>query len=257
MNNLVVKDLQVSVEGKKILNGVSLEVPLGKITVLMGPNGSGKSTLAQVIMGHPRYTVESGSVLFNNHDIFSLKVHERAKAGLFLSFQYPSEISGVSVANFLRTAVNNVRNKHLSVSEFRTLLEEKMKLLHIDEHFINRSLNEGFSGGEKKKCEVLQLALLQPKLAILDETDSGLDIDALRIVAEGINSVKKEHPEMGILLITHYHRILQYIKPDIVYVMLNGKIVMSGSNELVKKLEEKGYDWVRKETGENVRLKMI
>lgn len=257
MNNLVIKDLHVSVDNKKILNGINIEVLSGKITVLMGPNGSGKSTLAQVIMGHPRYTVEKGTVLFNNQDVFSLKVYERAKAGLFLSFQYPSEISGVSVANFLRTAVNSVRNKHLSVSEFKILLNEKMKWLHIDESFVNRSLNEGFSGGEKKKCEILQLALLQPKLAILDETDSGLDIDALKIVAEGINSVKKEHPEMGILLITHYHRILQYIKPDIVYVMLNGRIVMSGSNQLVKRLEEKGYDWIRKETGEKVKLKMI
>ncbi|MBI3033135.1 Fe-S cluster assembly ATPase SufC [Candidatus Woesearchaeota archaeon] len=257
MNNLVVKDLHVSVDGKKILNGVNIEALSGKITVLMGPNGSGKSTLAQVIMGHPRYTVEKGSVLFNNQDVFNLKVHERAKAGLFLSFQYPSEVSGVSVANFLRTALNAVQNKHLSVSEFRTLLHEKMKWLHIDESFVNRSLNEGFSGGEKKKCEILQLALLQPKLAILDETDSGLDIDALKIVAEGINKVKEQHPEMGVLLITHYNRILQYIKPDAVHVMIHGKIVMSGNNELVKQLEEKGYDWVRKQTDEKVRLKMI
>ena len=252
--HLSIKELHASVDGKKILNGLNLEVKSGETTVLMGPNGSGKSTLAHVIMGHPKYLVESGRIMFNGKNVLDLPVNERAKLGIFLSFQYPSEIHGVTVSNFLRTALNAVNAERLSVSQFRELLQEKMKLLHIDESFVNRSLNAGFSGGEKKKCEILQLAIMQPKLAILDETDSGLDIDALRIVSEGVNKIKNEHKQMGVLVITHYNRILEYIKPDTVHVMLNGKIVMSGGSELVEKLEEKGYEWVRKQTGEKVKL---
>src|SRR3989338_3837250 len=252
--HLSIKELHASVDGKKILNGLNLEVKSGETTVLMGPNGSGKSTLAHVIMGHPKYLVESGRIMFNGKNVLDLPVNERAKLGIFLSFQYPSEIHGVTVSNFLRTALNAVNAERLSVSQFRELLQEKMKLLHIDESFVNRSLNAGFSGGEKKKCEILQLAIMQPKLAILDETDSGLDIDALRIVSEGVNKIKNEHKQMGVLVITHYNRILEYIKPDTVHVMLNGKIVMSGGSELVEKLEEKGYEWVRKQTGEKVKM---
>ncbi len=240
-NKLEVKNLHVNVNGTKILNGVSLEVGKGEVVALMGPNGSGKSTLAFTLMGHPNYSVENGKIILKGQDITGAKVHERAKQGLFLSFQYPYEVSGVSMFNFLRLALNEKLNvKKLSPFEFRKLLNEKLDMLKMPQNFADRYLNEGFSGGEKKKAEILQLAVLQPEIAILDETDSGLDIDALKIVAEGINKLRSK--ELGILLITHYQRILGYIKPDKVYVMIGGRIVKSGSKELAQELEEKGYE---------------
>jgi len=243
-DTLIIKDLHASVEGKKILDGINLEVKSGEVTVLMGPNGSGKSTLANVIMGHPGYTVDKGEIIYKGKNILKLKPDKRAKLGLFLSFQYPLEVPGVTMANFLRTALNTRREKPIPVMEFAKFLKEKMTLLGMGQDFTNRYLNQGFSGGEKKRAEILQMAVLQPDLAILDETDSGLDIDALKIVANGVNTVMKEK-ETGVLLVTHYQRILNYIKPDSVHVMVNGKIVKSGSGKLALKLEEIGYDWVK------------
>ena len=247
-----IKDLRVSVDGKLILKGLSLDINLGEIHALMGPNGSGKSTLAYALMGHPKYEVEGGEVWFKGHNILELTPDERARMGLFLAFQYPTSISGVSLANFLRTAVDAVRagklgsngngkgKTSLPIAEFRKLLSEKMELLRMDKSFARRYLNEGFSGGEKKRAEILQMAMLQPEIAVLDETDSGLDIDALRIVSEGVNALAGPH--MGILVITHYQRILNYVKPDFVHVMVNGQIVASGGPELAHQLEEEGYD---------------
>jgi len=243
---LEIKDLKAKIEGQEILRGVSLEVKKGEIVALMGPNGSGKSTLSSVIMGSPDYEAD-GKIIFENEDIAELSADERAKKGIFLSFQYPSEISGVTVANFLRTAYNARFGGNISVLEFRKLLKEKMALLKMPSDFADRYLNEGFSGGEKKKSEILQLAILKPKLAILDETDSGLDIDSLRTVAEGVNMLKKENPEMSVLLITHYQRILDYIAPDRVYIMLEGKIAHEGKADLVHKLEKQGYAWLNEE----------
>ncbi len=242
---LEIKNLTVTVEGKKLLDSISLAVNAGDICALMGPNGSGKSTLAYTIMGHPKYRIESGSIFYKGEDITGMKPDERARKGIFLSFQYPSEISGVTVSNFLRTALNARRKDKVDVREFIKLLKEKMSALKIDQKFAGRYLNEGFSGGEKKRMEILQMSVLEPKLAVLDETDSGLDIDALRIVAEGINSIIK--PDMGILLITHYQRILDYIKPSKVCIMINGKIIMEGGYELALKLEQEGYDWLAQE----------
>lgn len=236
---LMIKDLHVSIEGKKILNGVNLTVKKGEVCALMGPNGSGKSTLAYTLMGHPRYTVDKGEVWYKGKNILELPPDERAKLGLFLSFQYPQEIPGVSVSNFLRTALNSVKPNKVSVPDFVKLLREKMKLLKIDDAFSRRYLNEGFSGGEKKRAEILQLAVLQPDMAILDETDSGLDIDSLKVVAEGVNTLIG--PNVGVLVITHYQRLLNYIKPDKVHVMMNGKIVKSGGKELSEELEAHGY----------------
>lgn len=245
---LEVKDLKVKIEDKEILKGISLEVDKGKVVALMGPNGSGKSTLAYALMGHPRYEITSGKILLNGEDVTKAKPDERARKGLFLSFQYPQEISGVSVSNFLRTALNAKNEKKISVMDFHKILQEKMKLLKIDKSFALRYLNEGFSGGEKKRMEILQMAVLQPKIGILDETDSGLDIDALRTVAEGINDLKGH--ELGILLITHYQRILNYITPDKVHIVMDGKIVKSGGKELALEVEEKGYEWINKEVAQ-------
>ena len=242
---LEVKDLKVKIEDKEILKGISLEVDRGKVVALMGPNGSGKSTLAYALMGHPRYEITSGKILLNGEDVTEARPDERARKGLFLSFQYPQEISGVSVSNFLRTALNAKNEKKISVMDFHKILQEKMKLLKIDKSFALRYLNEGFSGGEKKRMEILQMAVLQPKIGILDETDSGLDIDALRTVAEGINDLKGS--ELGVLLITHYQRILNYITPDKVHIVMDGKIVKSGGKELALEVEERGYEWVNKE----------
>ena len=258
---LVVKDLHVNVEDIEILKGVDLTVKQGEIHALMGPNGSGKSTLAYTIMGHPHYEVTSGDILLNGKSILDMEPDERARAGLFLAFQYPMAIPGVSMMNFLRSAVSAVRGYTdepsgnngsgaapigsglIPMREFRRELREKMALLEMDPSFARRYLNEGFSGGEKKRAEILQMAMLEPKIAVLDETDSGLDIDALRIVSEGVNRLAG--PDLGILIITHYQRILNYIKPDYVHVFFDGRIVISGGPDLALHLEEQGYDWVR------------
>ncbi|MEK6952125.1 MAG: Fe-S cluster assembly ATPase SufC [Nanoarchaeota archaeon] len=240
---LEVKDLHVTVEGNEILKGINLIAKDNEITVLMGPNGSGKSTLANTLMGHPKFEIAKGEINFNDILLNELSPEKRAKLGLFLSFQYPQEIPGVSVRNFLRTAYNSVKGTKLSPIEFRKIIEEKMNLLKVDKSFADRYLNEGFSGGEKKRSEILQLAVLEPKFAILDETDSGLDIDSLKTVAEGVNKIKKKIKN-GVLIITHYKRILDYIKPDKVYIVKNGKIVEEGNIELVEKLEKEGYDWL-------------
>src|SRR3989344_1238798 len=230
MADLEIKNLHVSINGNEILKGINLEVNKGEIVALMGPNGSGKSTLANILMGNPDYEITQGKIIFKGKDITKLDTTERAKLGLFLSFQYPSEIPGVSVANFLRIAINARRKEKISVLDFRDLLNEKMKLLNMKESFAGRYLNEGFSGGEKKKNEILQMAILEPEISIIDENDSGLDVDALRIVSNGINTLK-EKTGMGILIITHYNRILKYIKPD--------KI---GTHELAAQIEEEGYE---------------
>ncbi|MBI4163339.1 MAG: Fe-S cluster assembly ATPase SufC [Candidatus Aenigmarchaeota archaeon] len=240
MPNLVVKDLHASVDGTPILKGINLEVKEGEVNTIMGPNGSGKSTLAYILMGHPKYTIDKGQILIDGEDIAGLPADERAKRGLFLSFQYPQEISGVTVSNFLRTALSSVKNEKISVMDFKKLMDEKLDMLKMDHAFGRRYLNEGFSGGEKKKAEILQLAVIQPKIAILDETDSGTDVDALKIISNGINVVAKSQ-KMGILLITHYDRILQYIKTDHVHVLVDGKIVKSGGPELAKQVESEGY----------------
>ncbi len=244
---LKIENLHVEIDGSEIIKGLDLEVGQGEIHAIMGPNGSGKSTLANVLMGHPRYEVTGGSVTFFGQDVFELEPDERAKLGMFLAFQYPSEVPGVSVANFLRTAVNSVREKELSPMEMYKLLQEKMRIMQMDPKFAERYLNEGFSGGEKKRNEILQMLMLDPKLAIMDETDSGLDIDALQVVARGVNELRG--PEFSAVLITHYQRILRYIEPDRVHVMLEGRIVTSGGKELALELEDKGYDWIRQEFG--------
>ena len=244
---LKIEDLHVEIDGQEIVKGLDLEVGKGEIHAIMGPNGSGKSTLANVLMGHPRYEVTGGSITFQGEDVFELEPDERAKLGMFLAFQYPSEVPGVSVANFLRTAVNSVREEELSPMEMYRLIQEKMSIMQMDPKFAERYLNEGFSGGEKKRNEILQMLMLDPKLAIMDETDSGLDIDALQVVAKGVNEMKG--PEFSAVIITHYQRILRYIEPDRVHVMLDGRLVTSGGKELADDLEEKGYDWVRQEFG--------
>ncbi len=242
-NLLEIRNLHVSIENKEILKGLNLTVRQGEIHALMGPNGTGKSTLANAIMGHPDYTVTEGEVLLEGQNILELSPDERARRGLFLAFQYPSAIPGVTLSNFLRLAVNSVRGEELHVLEFHKLLRQKMKMLEVDASFAKRYLNDGFSGGEKKRSEVLQLAMLEPKMVILDETDSGLDIDALRIVSAGVNKVR--HEAMGVLLITHYVRILQYIRPQFVHILYNGKIVASGDYSLAEKLEAEGYDFIK------------
>jgi Fe-S cluster assembly ATP-binding protein len=249
MSELAIRNLHVNIESKEILKGVNLTVNQGEIHAIMGPNGTGKSTLAYTLMGHPSYVVTQGEALFNGQNILGLKADVRSRLGLFLAFQYPVSIPGVTVANFLRTALNSRRkavnheDKGMPIPEFRKLLREKMELLKMDTAFAGRYLNEGFSGGEKKRAEILQMATLRPEIAILDETDSGLDIDALRIVSEGVNALRG--PDLGCLIITHYQRILNYIKPDFVHVMLDGRIVESGGPELALHLEEHGYEWVR------------
>lgn len=239
---LIIKDLRVEVEGKEILKGLSLTVKDGMTAALMGPNGSGKSTLANTVMGHPKYVVTSGSITFNGVDITQMGADERAKAGLFLSFQYPHEVSGVTISNFLRTAYNAVKDDKIGVVEFQTLLADKMQVIGMSTDYLKRYLNEGFSGGEKKKAEILQLLVLDPLMAILDETDSGLDIDALRIVSEGVNLFKTQ--KKSVLVITHYKRILEYIKPDKVFIMKDGIVVDEGDGSLVDKLESEGYGWL-------------
>ena len=241
------KDLHVEVEGKKVVDGVSLTINAGEVHAIMGPNGSGKSTLSNALMGHPNYTVTSGEAYLNGENILEMSPDERSRAGLFLAFQYPLAIPGVSVANFLRAALNAHRGKDADMSDFRKLLKGKMKELSIDPSFATRYVNEGFSGGEKKRFEVLQMSILRPRMAIMDETDSGLDIDALKLVAEGINRYHTD--ENSILLVTHYQRLLNYIKPDRVHVMMSGNIVRSGGPELAMQLEEKGYEWIADELG--------
>jgi Fe-S cluster assembly ATP-binding protein len=244
---LKIENLRVEIDGQEIVKGLDLEVGEGEIHAIMGPNGSGKSTLANVLMGHPRYDVTGGSITFRGEDVFELEPDERAKLGMFLAFQYPSEVPGVSVANFLRTAVNSVREEELSPMDMYRLIQEKMKIMQMDPKFAERYLNEGFSGGEKKRNEILQMLMLEPKLAIMDETDSGLDIDALQVVSKGVNELRG--PEFSAVIITHYQRILRYIEPDRVHVMLEGRIVTSGGKDLANELEDKGYDWVRQEFG--------
>jgi len=246
---LHIKDLHASVEEKDILNGVNLEVKAGEVHAIMGPNGSGKSTLASVIAGKEEFEVSKGEITFEGDDITEMDPEERAHRGIFLSFQYPVEIPGVSVTNFIKTAINETRKakglKDMPASEMLKMIKEKADMLEIDRKFLSRSLNEGFSGGEKKRNEIFQLAMMQPKLAILDETDSGLDIDALKIVANGVNKLKSK--DNAVVLITHYQRLLDYIVPDFVHVLMNGKIVKSGTKELAYELEEKGYDWIKEE----------
>jgi len=255
-STLEIKDLHVSIEGKQILKGVNLKVSQGEIHAIMGPNGSGKSTLANTLMGHPKYKVESGDILLDGESIVGATPDVRAKKGLFLAFQYPLEISGVPLAQFLRSAYRSVKGETrsdakgvggemISALAFKKKLEEKLKEVDMDPAFAKRYLNEGFSGGEKKRAEILQMAILQPKISIMDETDSGLDIDAVRRVAEVLS--KMAGPDMGVLLITHYQRILEYIKPQFVHVMVNGRIFRSGGPELAKLLEEKGYSWIEQE----------
>ncbi|MFN8470741.1 MAG: Fe-S cluster assembly ATPase SufC [Anaerolineae bacterium] len=246
-DDLEIRNLHVSVEGKPILKGVDLTIEKGRVHALMGPNGSGKSTLAYTLMGHPLYDVDEGEVWFKGENILELEPDDRAKLGIFLAFQYPVTIPGVSLANFLRLALSARRGQKVPIPEMRKVLVEKMKMLDMDPAFAGRYLNEGFSGGEKKRAEILQMAVLNPEIAILDETDSGLDIDALKIVAQGVNSVM--NPNMGTLVITHYQRLLNYIKPDVTHVMMNGRIVMEGGPELALDLEDKGYDWVREQVG--------
>lgn len=246
---LKIKDLYAGIEGKDILQGINLEVKAGEVHAIMGPNGSGKSTLASVVAGKEEFEVTRGYITFENEDISELDPEERAHKGIFLSFQYPVEIPGVSVTNFIKTAINETRKskgqKDMPASEMLKMIKEKADMLEIDRKFLSRSLNEGFSGGEKKRNEIFQMAMLEPKLAILDETDSGLDIDALKVVANGVNKLKSE--DNAVIVITHYQRLLDYIIPDFVHVIMNGKIVKSGTKELAYELEEKGYDWIKEE----------
>jgi Fe-S cluster assembly ATP-binding protein len=243
--SLEIQNLHVRTEEREILHGVDLTISKGETHALMGPNGSGKSTLANTLMGNPTYEITEGKILLDGEDLTEADPDHRAKAGLFLAFQYPVSIPGVSVANFLRTAINAKREEPIKVKEFGALLKKNMEVLRVEREFTSRYLNDGFSGGEKKRAEILQMAMLEPQYAVLDETDSGLDIDALRVVSDGVNALRG--PNMGALIITHYTRILQYVKPDFVHIMLNGRIVQEGGSELADHLEEKGYDWVREE----------
>lgn len=246
---LTIKDLHASVEGKEILRGINLEIKAGETHAIMGPNGSGKSTLSAVLAGNPAYTVTGGSVTFNGKDLLALKPEERANEGIFLSFQYPVEIPGVSMANFMKAAVNGKRKyqglEPLSAADFLKLMNEKKKLVEIDSKLTNRAVNEGFSGGEKKKNEIFQMAMLEPCLRILDETDSGLDIDALRIVATGVTKLKSE--SNATIVITHYQRLLDYIVPDYIHILYHGRIVMTGDKSLALDLEKRGYDWIKEQ----------
>ncbi len=246
---LEIKDLRASIEGKEILKGINLNIKPGEIHAIMGPNGSGKSTLASVLAGREEYEVTGGSITFRGNDLLELAPEERARKGVFLAFQYPIEIPGVSTTNFLKTAVNQVREsrgeKPLDAVSFLKMMKEKMKLVEIDQTLISRSLNEGFSGGEKKRNEIFQMAMLEPSLSILDETDSGLDIDALKIVSKGVNMLKNK--DTATIVVTHYQRLLNYIVPDYVHILLDGKIVKSGGKELALQLEDQGYDWIKEE----------
>lgn len=246
---LKIEDLCAAIEGKQILKGVNLEIKGGEVHAIMGPNGTGKSTLASTLMGHPKYKVTGGLVTLDGENLLDMPVDERARKGMFLAMQYPSEISGVTNADFMRSALNARRGegKEISLMKFIREMDKKMEFLEMNEAFSQRYVNEGFSGGEKKRNEILQMMLLKPRIAILDEIDSGLDIDALKVVAKGVNELRST--EMGVLMITHYQRLLNYIKPDVVHVMMQGRIVKSGGTELVEKLEEKGYDWIKEELG--------
>jgi Fe-S cluster assembly ATP-binding protein len=247
MSSLVIQDLHAAIGEKEILKGLSLTINSGEVHAIMGPNGTGKSTLAKVIAGHPDYSVTAGDVLLDGESILEKEADERARAGLFLAFQYPSEIPGVSIANFLRASLQArmAEGEELDATAYYKRLYAKMDMLKIDRKFTSRAVNEGFSGGEKKRCEILQMAMLGPKFALMDETDSGLDIDALRVVADGVNTLRG--PDLGVLLITHYQRLLNYIVPDFVHVMYDGRLVKSGGKDLALELEAKGYDWVKKE----------
>jgi Fe-S cluster assembly ATP-binding protein len=249
---LSIKDLKASVAGTEILKGINLAVNAGEVHAIMGPNGSGKSTLASVLAGREEYDITEGSVTYNNEDLLDMVPEDRARKGIFLAFQYPIEIPGVNTTNFLRTSLNEVRKfnglEPLNGADFLKLMKEKMKVIEIDKSLTSRSVNEGFSGGEKKKSEIFQMAMLEPKLAVLDETDSGLDIDALRIVAEGVNHLK--NADNATVVITHYQRLLDYIVPDFVHIIYDGRIVKSGGKDLALTLEEKGYDWIKEEFGE-------
>jgi Fe-S cluster assembly ATP-binding protein len=247
MSQLVIQDLHVAIGDKPVVKGVSLTINQGEVHAIMGPNGTGKSTLAKAIAGHPDYAITAGDVRLDGNSVLAMEPDERARAGLFLAFQYPSEVPGVSIANFVRAALQARlgENAELDATSYYKKLYEKMDLLKIDRKFTSRSVNEGFSGGEKKRCEILQLAMLEPKFALMDETDSGLDIDALRIVADGVNKLRSN--AIGITLITHYQRLLNYIVPDFVHVMYDGRIVRSGDKSLALELEDKGYGWLKKE----------
>ena len=251
---LEIKNLHANIEGKEILKGIDLKINVGEVHAIMGPNGSGKSTLAQVLAGREEYEVTKGEVIYNGKNLLELSPEDRAREGLFLAFQYPIEIPGVSNTNLLKTALNEVRKyrgeEELDAMEFLALIKQRMKLVDLDQSLINRSVNEGFSGGEKKRNEIFQMAVLEPKLGILDETDSGLDIDALKIVANGVNRLKS--PENATIVVTHYQRLLNYIIPDFVHVLYNGRIVKSGGKELALELEEKGYDWIKTDSKEMV-----
>lgn len=251
---LEIKNLHVNVEGKEILKGINLKVDSGEVHAIMGPNGSGKSTLAQVLAGRENYEVTQGEVYYNGKNLLDLSPEDRAREGIFLAFQYPVEIPGVSNTNLLKTALNEIRKyrgmQELDAMEFLSLIKSKMKLVDLDQSLLSRSVNEGFSGGEKKRNEIFQMAVLEPKLALLDETDSGLDIDALRIVANGVNKLKSK--DNAIVLVTHYQRLLNYIIPDFVHVLYNGKIVRSGDKTLALELEEKGYDWLKEQAAEAI-----
>jgi Fe-S cluster assembly ATP-binding protein len=251
---LSIKNLKATIDGKQILNGINLEVKAGEVHAIMGPNGSGKSTLASVLAGREDYEVDGGEVTFQGKDLLEMAPEERAREGVFLAFQYPVEIPGVSNINFLKTAINEIREhkglRPIDPKEFLAMIKERQKLVELDVKLANRSVNEGFSGGEKKRNEIFQMAMLEPTLAILDETDSGLDIDALRIVANGVNKLKSE--KNAFIVVTHYQRLLDYIVPDFVHVLYKGRIVKSGTKELALELEEKGYDWIKKELGEIV-----
>lgn len=249
MASLIIKDLFVNIDDQPILKGVNLEVSKGEVHAIMGPNGTGKSTLAYTLMGHPRYQITSGQIVLDGNDLVEMEPEQRSRLGLFLAFQYPVAIPGVTVANFLRTAINAHRKakdpdyKGIPILEFRKMLIAKMDFLKIDHSMAGRYLNDGFSGGEKKRIEILQMAMLEPGMAILDETDSGLDIDALRVVSEGIDSLKSD--DLGILVITHYQRMLNYLKPDVVHVMVDGRILQTGGPDLALKLENEGYEWLK------------
>jgi Fe-S cluster assembly ATP-binding protein len=253
MNMIKIKNLHASIDGKEILKGLNLEVKAGEVHAIMGPNGAGKSTLASILAGREEYEVTEGSVDFDGKDLLEMDTEVRAREGLFLAFQYPVEIPGVSNINFLRTALNEIREhkgqEQISAKDFMAMVREKSKIVELDAKLASRAVNEGFSGGEKKRNEIFQMAMLEPKLAILDETDSGLDIDALRIVANGVNTLKTK--DNATIVITHYQRLLDYIVPDFVHVLYNGKIVKTGPKELALELEEKGYDWIKQELGEN------
>ncbi|MDQ0087101.1 Fe-S cluster assembly ATP-binding protein [Paenibacillus anaericanus] len=247
--HFVIEGLKATIEGKQILKGIDIEIKGGEIHAIMGPNGTGKSTLASALMGHPKYEVTEGNVTLDGEDVLEMAVDERARAGLFLAMQYPSEIAGVTNSDFLRSAINSRRGEgnEVSLIKFIRQMEGKMKELEMNPEFAHRYLNEGFSGGEKKRNEILQMMLLDPKIVVLDEIDSGLDIDALRIVANGVNAMRSE--ERGFLIITHYQRLLNYVKPDFVHVMMQGRIVKSGGPELAERLEQDGYDWIKEELG--------